>query len=484
MSETTREHPHSCSELECGPGRRNRYFKGKRMTYQAFALEQDYLVRRRQLLNHALYGWGVVSGFRIGPKRDVVGAGLALDRHGRELLLPEAWRLDPRDCFLEGEAEEVPLIGRWVLRAHYAERLIGEQLLPADCGCEDVEWNEVCETVVFSLKRLEKDEHCPPGERPCPVCKCRHEGDCCPQRHERHEHHEYREHHEHDHPPEHQHNPDCEGHARHSHACECQWAEWAHSEERDELHEWRKRKVRFALCDPVPLACILIGEDECRCLVIESVDECAPRRLVKRNDALFDLIRGCDLTRICDVSWRHWHRPGVVIPWDRFRRKFHNSDGTPAPALTDDQRDARPHVTDFKVWFSRPVEARTVRWDCFTISATLLDKSTGWGRVKNMPIVGVCTELSADGLPARFTNWATLVMDRRWIADEVRGVWSSFDDGPTTIQIEIRGDYILDCHGQAVSGAALGFRPFPSGNDAPGGTFVSRFRVSTKPDSE
>jgi hypothetical protein len=483
MYETNHDQTRSCFDPQCETGRRNRYFKGKRMTYQAFALEQDYLLTRRRLINRALYGWGVVSGFRIGPKRDFIGPGLALDRHGRELVLPQACKLDPRDCFREGP-DEPPAPGRWLLRAHYAERLTGEQLLPAECGCDDVEWNEVCETVVFSLKRLEGEEHCPPGERPCPACECRHEDDCCPHQGEPHpneprEHEHHREHHGHG-PQE----PEPHGHARRSHACECQWADWPEIETGGELCEWRKRRVRFALCDPVPLACLRIGIDECGHHVIEGFDECSPRRLVKHNDALFDLIRGCDLTRIRDVSWRHWHRPGVLVPWHEFRSKFHNTDGTPVPPLTPDQAGARPRVTDFKVWFTRPVEARTVRWDCFSISAILLDKGTGWGRVRRMPVVGVATELDENGAPARHTHWATLVMDRRWLVDEVSGSWSDFDDGPTTVEVEVRGDYILDCHGQALSGAALGLRPFPSGNDAPGGTFVSRFRVSSKPDTE
>lgn len=500
MSETTHEQARSCLEPQCETGRRNRYFKGKRMTYQAFAREQEYLVERRRLLNHALYGWGVVSGLRIGPRRDVIGPGLALDRHGRELALHEACRLDLRDCFLVGAPEEPPTPGRWVLRAHYAERLVGEQLVPAECGCDDVEWNEVCETVVFSLKRLEGEEHCPPGEPRCRPCECRHEGDCCPEHgehhwpeHHEHEHHEHEhhghgpyegEHHEHEHRDHEHHDPHPYGHARRCHSCECQWAEWSEMEEGGELCEWRKRRVRFALCDPVPLACLRIGIDECGCLVIETIDECAPRRLVKRNDALFDLIRGCDLTRIRDVSWWRWHRCGELVPWHEFRQKFRNNDGTPVPPLTADQAGARPHVTDFKVWFTRPVEARTVRWDCFVISAVLLDKGTGWGRVKRMPIVGVATELDEHGHPARYTHWAKLVMDRRWVGDEVSGAWSDFDDGPTTVEIEVRGGYILDCHGQAVCGAALGLHPLPSGNDTPGGTFVTRFRVATKPDTE
>ncbi|MFO1207189.1 MAG: hypothetical protein U1E63_15945 [Burkholderiales bacterium] len=45
-----------------------------------------------------------------------------------------------------------------------------------------------------------------------------------------------------------------------------------------------------------------------------------PRRLVKRNDALFDLIRGRDLTRITSViGWAAWYRLRKLIDWDEFR---------------------------------------------------------------------------------------------------------------------------------------------------------------------
>jgi hypothetical protein len=511
MSDITHEHEHSCLELECGPQRRNRYFKGKRMSWQAFALEQDYLVRRRHLLNHALYGWGVVGGFHIDPSRATVGPGLALDRHGRELVLDEECRLDPNDCFLEEGPDARPGPGRWLLRVHYAERLVGEQLLPADCGCDEVEWNEVCETMVFSLKRLGPDEHCPPGEPPCPHCECTHKVDCCPEPPEHcrpHEHGsehggqygnqpagrggpqggEHGSQHDGDHGGDrHGGYPDPgHGYDRHSHSCECQWAEWSPLEDdREHWKHWRRRKLRFAWCDPIPIACLHLRHDDCNRLVIDRLDPCAPRRLVKPNDTLFDLIRGCDLTRIADVSWRDWHRPGTLVPWEKFREKFHNSDDTPLPPLPPDQHGSKPRVTDFKVWFTRPVEAKTVRWDCFVMSAIALDKGTGWGRVKRVPIVGVATEMCDDKVtPERLTHWAKLVVDRRWLADEVSGAWSDFDDGPTTVEIEVRGDYILDCHGQPVSGAAIGLHPFASGNGSPGGTFVSRFRVSSKPDTE
>ena len=461
MPDTIHEPTHSCLEDDCATGRRNRFFKGKRMSFQAFALDQDYLIERRRLLNRSLYGWGVVSGFNLEPKGSKISRGFALDRHGREIVLAEGCRFDFRECYRDDPGGDKFRPGRWVLRVHYAERLLGEQLLPTDCGCEDREWNEVCETVVFSLKRLEHEEHCPQGETPCPQCKCHHPHDCCPR------------------------DPHLHAHQDRGRQCLCEWITRHEPEhEPGELCEWRERRLRFALCDPVPLACIRIGEDECQCLIVESLDECAPRRLVKRNDVLFDLIRGCDLTRIERISWGEWHRRPAAVHWEEFRHKFHSHDDTPPPSPPPDDPHAKPRVTGFKVWFTKPVESRTLTRDCFAFSAMLLDKGTGWERVKRVPIVGVATELAPDGSRAPLTSWAAIAVDRRWMADEIRGTWSEFDDGPTTIEIEVRGDYILDCNGQAVSAGAIGLWPLPSGNGMPGGTFVSTFRVASKPDHD
>ena len=58
-----------------------------------------------------------------------------------------------------------------------------------------------------------------------------------------------------------------------------------------------------------------------------------------------------------------------------------------------------------------------------------------------------------------------------------------------TVQLEVRGDYILDCHKQAIDANARGFAlsdddsgNLQPGNGTPGGTFVSVFRVQKRPE--
>src|SRR5215510_6350362 len=89
-----------CTDAPCDSGLRNNYFEGKRLTADSFRVEQSYLVERRHLLNRAIHGWGVVYGFGLTAvppddptkrfaRRLKIGAGLALDKCGRELLQAE-----------------------------------------------------------------------------------------------------------------------------------------------------------------------------------------------------------------------------------------------------------------------------------------------------------------------------------------------------------------------------------------------------------
>jgi hypothetical protein len=73
---------------------RNRYFTGKYMTARDFMAEQDYFLSRHRLHNRLLHGWGIACGFGVTRHPDptctnwvVVGPGIALDCHGRELVL-------------------------------------------------------------------------------------------------------------------------------------------------------------------------------------------------------------------------------------------------------------------------------------------------------------------------------------------------------------------------------------------------------------
>jgi hypothetical protein len=76
---------------------RNLYFPGKFMTERDFVLDTDYLLDRHRLHNRLLHGWGIVCGLEVRrhPRPDcadtwvVIGAGMAVDCHGRELVLTE-----------------------------------------------------------------------------------------------------------------------------------------------------------------------------------------------------------------------------------------------------------------------------------------------------------------------------------------------------------------------------------------------------------
>ena len=79
----------------------------------------------------------------------------------------------------------------------------------------------------------------------------------------------------------------------------------------DCLQEIDEPAARFAsTCVMVlPLACVRLRKGECDDWLFDRwIEACGPRRLVKRNDVLFDLIRGCDLTRISAIGWADWHR--------------------------------------------------------------------------------------------------------------------------------------------------------------------------------
>jgi hypothetical protein len=73
-----------------------------------------------------------------------------------------------------------------------------------------------------------------------------------------------------------------------------------------------------------------------------------------------------------------------------------------------------------------------------------------------------------------------MVVDGYWFRDAT-GPLNQFQGGPTRVEIEIRGDFIIDCNGQAVDANAVGLAPAPTGNAAPGGTFLSTFLVDVAP---
>jgi len=99
--------------------------------------------------------------------------------------------------------------------------------------------------------------------------------------------------------------------------------------------------------------------------------------------------------------------------------------------------------------------------------------------VYRAPIVRVDMSPDAQGLVRR----ATVVVDKDWFSDAVDGRRSIFYGGETAVEIEIRGDFIVDCNGQTVDANPIGVHApptGPAGNGTPGGIFLSNFRVEAR----
>lgn len=511
--------PDCCADEKCTSGSRNNYFPGKRLTPDAFRTEQTYLVERRHLLNRAMHGFGVVYGYPVAmaaPGTLEIGEGLALDRCGRELVqtgpvaltvasvvMLDAKGMPVRDTDAKARAARLSSSDCWLLKVHYAEQKTGPVTLKDACSCERTEWDQVCETVRYSLQPVDCAECC--AEQACELkCGCS-SGPCCGERTDPVQaglQHQYEA-------------------LRRAFEAQSQGV----SEERlnllrDEYYRALKALTaqgwapaepgrphgrggcrclcehltglqigcecsslcdvdRCARMDPhngLALACVKLVVDKCGDWQFASVyDACGPRRLVKRNDLLFDLIRGCDLTRISEISWGLWHRRTEPVPWAEFRAALGEADLTRHPTS----------LTKFSVSFTGPVLRKTLLPDCFTMTLVAAEAGEGWSNIVRVPIVAL-SYIEQAGDPADHVRGATLIVDSGWVQGAVGNVG---DTGrrknlcvheQAQIEIEIRGDFIVDCNGQTVDANASGLSPGPFGNGSSGGTFLSTFTVDAR----
>lgn len=426
-----------CGEPACTSGTRNRYFPSKRLTPAAMLAEQAYSLDRRRLLNRAIHGWGVVYGFALEVKNGKlqVGEGLALDRAGRELVQTETRLFGAADF---GLLDPVASAGEcWQLRVHYAERLIAPVLAnnPCDpCACEQQEWDRVCETVYFTLQRVACDTCCTPEpDNSLLECTCG-AGPCA---------------------PAHGTGEPRSGAGR----CICDHLTRLAVSPKSAVLSERGERLRVDLVNGVVLACVKLKEDECgKPTVDELTEACAQRRLVKRNDLLFDLIRGRDLTHIAHISWSGLHRKEVA--WELFEKYF-------APSSI-------PGLSGFTVRFSRDVDKATVTPDCFAITFLIDETEGGWNTPLRVPIVNLYWT------PGNDLREVALVFDPAWMQDAILGQKTRFDKHSSTVELDIRGDYILDCNGQAIDASPRGLLPYPTGNGTPGGSYLSTFKLGPK----
>jgi hypothetical protein len=516
-----------CTDAPCDSGLRNQYFDGKRLTADSFRVEQTYLIERRRLLNRAIHGWGVVYGYPVkgvplelchsdDPARRLeIGAGLALDACGRELLQVTPATLSVADVILldaKGERLERPPEGSyeprpkenetkyeqakredddkvpracWLLRAHYAEQLVGPQPISDPCSCERHEWDHVCEKVRYSLTRIDCKDCCQPFD--CELtCECG-TGACCGKHDSKHADPKHTDA-KHGNPKPGDELPQ-QGNPVRRGGCQC-LCEHLTGLALDEKCSCLKpiddpcAHIKVDWRHGVPLACVSLREGECDWVFGRWIEACGPRRLVKRNDALFDLIRGCDLTRISAIGWARWHRSPKRVEWEPFKASF--GVGSDHERETRGKSKKRPKkvpvlTTDYWVEFSRPVVQDTVQPDCFSMTVLAEEDEGGWTEVRRVPILAV-KHWAPPGTPPGLVTKATLMVDEAWLYDAVRGDNTIFNEDPTTVEIEIRGDLIVDCNGQSVDANASGLLPAPSGNGTPGGTFFSSFNVQPRYD--
>jgi hypothetical protein len=470
-----------CTDTRCESGLRNNYFEHKRLSTESLRVEQHYSLERRRLLNRSIHGWGVVNGYAITvvdpDECDMgsvtgqlkIGSGLALDSCGRELLNVSSQIISVGDVIVMrggkridiSEVEQFQKEDCWLLRAHYAEQSTSPVSVKGSCQCEHQEWDYTCETVRFSLTRVDCGECCETPE--CELaCECS-EGPCCGSART----------------VEELRRPTDVRIQRGGCRCVCDYLtdlEFDSCCPLCEIDEPCDRKVRVDLRHGVPLACINVVVDRCGDWSFgETLEACGPRRLVKRNDLLFDLIRGCDLTRIIEISWWRWHRKQEAISFKEFSEYFGPDTGN----------DEDEYVTNFSVEFSRPVHVETLLPDCFAIRVLSAEREGAWLETLRVPIVRIDTGTfpPQEGDPPNHVRGGTIVVDGSWLEDKVRDRNTRFTHDGAWVEIEVRGDFILDCNGQSVDANAVGLYPYPSGNGSPGGTFRSTFRVAAAPDN-
>ena len=416
-------------------------------------MEQRHTQERRHLLNRAIHGWGVVAGFELAKTASgalLIKPGLALDKSGRELLQVEELTRAANELIVLDEKgqqrkwDEISASECWLLSAHYAEQDTDAVKVSDACQCEHMEWNYTCETVRFSLQSMDCAECCK-GQGCEWDCECESTGWCDQFEDSR---------------------------QRGGRACLCDYvAKRLPGSDCDKLCEIDEPcgSVRVDLRNGVPLACVKLVRDNCDGWAFGEVDACGPRRLVKGNDLLFDLIQGCDLTHITEIGWKDWHRREQPIPFDEFSK-----------ALGPKGNEQPEYITDaFWVRFSRQVQPDTLRPDCFAMTVMTDEGEGGWLEPFRVPISRL--EFREFTTPAGRMYEARMVVNGPWLEDAVRGTRTKFQEGSTRVEIEVRGDFILDCNGQAIDANAVGLSPAPTGNGTPGGTFLSTFRVEAAP---
>ena len=397
-------------------------------------------VRREQLLQRAVHGYGVVVGYGLVVDDDgclvVTGGcvelkgGLALDRHGR-MLYWKGGRIAPSDIV----GTPPTAAGHYTLSVHFAAHP------PEADGClpfagERAQWWS--EGVVFTLR-----PECEPVDRRCPTHP---EGACV-------------------------------GHD--AYVCRRTGARpgpdpgdvpvspdvgWVLAEPGElcatGLDGW------WYDPDPevcVPIACVEICDlADAGCeprygFATDAPDVCAVRPFVYRNPLLYELVKGCDvrLPRVESISWQDWIDRGwrERIPWTEFADRI---------------------AAGLEIRFTRPIRIPTIHHASIFVTALTHEEDSDYWVSRTLPMGFVAIDEEGDTV-----RGVRLVPDPDWLEAEVTGRRSSLYGG-ARFEVTIRGHLLRDACGRMLDARPLDIAPAERGHERPGGDFVSVFRVARR----
>lgn len=416
-----------CSKPHCDTSRRNNYFQGKRLSPASFQCEQAYSLQRRRLINQTIHGKGIVAGLMVSQQgKLLISSGLALDSYGRELIQPDGYEISLASLIVldrEGrpvKTQTLPeLEGEWRLSIHYAEEMMGPVVVPDACACDQRQWDYLCETVRYVIQPWESDK---PDQLEC-ACDPRH--------------------------------PENSSASPRGGCCLDQTISNHQVSQPGKLSridtDCRSALVDLNVGSGVTLAKIRLraeGSAQCPILQVISVETCGLRPLVKSNPLLFDLLCGRDLTTIASTSWEGWEHD---TSFATFRDAFPQGSTTPQT------------VTHFEVRFTKPVFMATLPPDALAITALFREGEGGWWESLRVPI----TKLEALEPEGPLAIGFKATVPTRWVQDAIYG-FNRFERYEARIEIEVRGDLIRDCNGQAIDA---------NHNGTPGGTRLNIFVI-------
>jgi hypothetical protein len=451
--------------------KRPHFAPGQQLTAQGLNGIVDDALRRQRLITRVLNGFGVAFGYaltrqdqhgRRPPEHDHCGCrdgdhrllklgdhhaiemscGLIIDRHGRDLFWPGGCL-----CVADTVGKRPDREGWYVLAAHYAERREPPDGC-APCPSDRVQWIE--QSVAFSLTWHER----------CPQCE--HQCDCPP--------------------------------AQCATLCDYVCGRTGSSEngipaapdlaeicrKPDELCESECGCWRYDAGGGIPIACLRVENEippDAKCgprfvFADTAPSICTVRPFVYRTPLLYELVRDChvDLARVESLSWQDWLVPewSKKIPWDSFTERVLSEDPSPKAG--------------FKIWFTRPIEIRTLHRASIILRAITRSESENHFRIERRIPLRELRPLEIDPATGKYARGVQIIFSRQWEDGEIRHA-TSMEDG-AQIELTIRAQMLRDECGRMPDARPFGVDLKWSGQSRPGDDFVATFRVAPAPEKQ